>query len=267
MNKTLSQFSANHIEYKSNFLKNVVFRLDFNALAKLESCAIPEFGKIIAEKYEPPIQNEVKHLQVSISADGTKTMQEESCWVWQYKQKNNIQRSVSLLKDAIIFECHEKGYKNFLTFKEDVSFIFDKFVEIYEVTQFGRIGLRYINELFIPENKNPLKWDGYINSNLCKGLEAGILDSSLPIRSMHQVQTKRNEIDVLFNYGIFNRDYPNPIVKPELILDYDYYISGVIEKSEVLSKLVNLNAVSRQMFESSIEDKLREKMEIIHEKK
>ena len=258
---------VNHIEYKKNFLKNVIFRLDFNSLEQLGTSILPEFGNVIAEKYHSPTQNEVKHLQVSISADGTKIIKEESCWIWKYEHKGSAKKSISLLKDALIFECHETGYKNFPTFEEDVCFIFNKFVELYDVKQFGRMGLRYINEIFIPENKSPLKWEGYINLNLCKALESGIVDSSTPIRSMHQVQIKLDEIDVLFNYGIFNRDYPNPIAKPELILDYDYYISGVLEKNDVLSKLVSLNAVSRRMFESSIEDQLREKMEVIHEKK
>ena len=258
---------VNHIEYKKNFLKNVIFRLDFNSLEQLGTSILPEFGNVIAEKYHSPTQNEVKHLQVSISADGTKIIKEESCWIWKYEHKGSAKKSISLLKDALIFECHETGYKNFPTFEEDVCFIFNKFVELYDVKQFGRMGLRYINEIFIPENKSPLKWEGYINLNLCKALESGIVDSSTPIRSMHQVQIKLDEIDVLFNYGIFNRDYPNPIAKPELILDYDYYISGVLEKNDVLSKLVSLSAVSRRMFESSIEDQLREKMEVIHEKK
>ncbi|MDR3503882.1 MAG: TIGR04255 family protein [Legionella sp.] len=262
-----SQSSVNHIEYKKNFLKNVIFRLDFNSLEQLSNNAPPEFGNVIAEKYHSPAQGEVKHLQVSISADGTKTIKEESNWIWKYEHKGSTKKSISLLKDALIFECHETGYKNFSTFEEDVCFIFNKFIDLYDVKQFGRIGLRYINEIFIPENKNPLKWQGYINPNLCNALESGIVDGSTPIRSMHQVQIKLDEIDVLFNYGIFNRDYPNPIAKPELILDYDYYISGMLEKNDVLSKLVSLNAVSRRMFEYSIENQLREKMEIIHEKK
>jgi uncharacterized protein (TIGR04255 family) len=263
MHKTTKATTLKYIEYKSNFLKNVIFRLDFSKLNELENNIEPKLTSAISAKYHAPIQNTIKELEVSFSPDGAKTVKEKTSRVWQYTQKDCSNKTVSLQKNAFIFECRNSEYKNFITFKNDIEFIFSKFLDNYAVSQFTRMGLRYINEIFIPE-KSPLNWDGFINPNLCKAIEAGITSEFLPVRSMHQLQVKNDEITIMFNYGIFNRDYPNPIAKPELILDYDYYIDSLLDKNEVLDKLTDLNSLSKQMFESSIEGKLREKMGVVN---
>lgn len=251
------------LEYKSNFLKNVIFRLDFNNIQVLETNAEPTFSTAISNKYNSSNQKIIKELKFSIAPDGTKTHEEKSWVLWEYSQKNCPNKIVSLVKNALIFECRNSEYKNFISFKEDVEFIFSKFLENYNLNQFNRMGLRYINEIVIPEN-NPLKWEGFINPDLCTTITAGINTNFLAVRSMHQLQTKKDDINVLFNYGVFNRDYPNPIAKPELILDYDYYMSGLLDKNEILDKLTDLNSLSKQTFEDSIGDKLREKMGVIN---
>ncbi len=260
--------SSKHIEYTSNFLKNVIFRLDFNELNELKNDVEPKFTKTISNKYNAPIQNTIKELEVSLSSDGEKILKEKTSWVWQYIHKNCSDKSVSLQKNAFIFECRNSEYKNFITFRDDVEYILSKFLDNYSVSQFTRMGLRYINEIFIPE-KSPLDWDGFISPDLCKAIKAGITKSGitssfLPVRSMHQLQVKNDEITIMFNYGIFNKDYPNPIAKPELILDYDYYISSLLDKNEILDKLTDLNSLSKHMFESSIENELRKQMGVIN---
>lgn len=263
MQNMSSEKTLTHRRYKDNFLKNVIFRLDFSTLTQLEDNNEPIFGNAIAERYSAPTKKTIKELEVSFGQDNSKIVKEESIWRWEYFNKDSNDKIVTLLKNAIIFECRNRQYKDFISFKEDAEFILNNLQKSYSIDEFNRMGLRYINEIIIPEN-NPLDWQGFINSDLSNAIKAGVANNFQPVRSMHQLQFKDDEITVLFNYGIFNRDYPNPVAKPELILDYDYYISSVLNKNEIVDKLVCLNSISKQMFESSIGDRLREKMEVIN---
>lgn len=248
------------MKYKSNFLKNVIFRLDFDEVGNR---SLTSDDQLFTE-YGTPTNKHIMQVHFSVSPDGEKTIKEEKINLIEFQHHNNQNKVVTLMKNALIVECKNSEYKDFITLRDEINLIFSEFQKKYSIKQFNRIGLRYINEIFIP-GKHPLKWDGYIDDNLCKAIMANILGDSKPVRSMHQIEIKRDEVGILFNYGLFNKDYPNPIARPELILDYDYFINSLLETNEILDKLGHLNTLAEDMFESSIGDELRKKMEHIHE--
>jgi uncharacterized protein (TIGR04255 family) len=57
-----------------------------------------------------------------------------------------------------------------------------------------------------------------------------------------------------------NDEFPNPITRKEFILDYDCF-SHDVEYTEVINKLSDFHNNIQEMFENSIEDKLRKQME------
>lgn len=82
---------------------------------------------------------------------------------------------------------------------------------------------------------------------------------------MHQLHFMQDEISTVFNYGIFNKNYPNSITNPEFILDYDSFEAGEIASDEVLIQLKNLNKIASELFNDDITDKLKKIMGVTNE--
>ena len=82
-------------------------------------------------------------------------------------------------------------------------------------------------------------------------------------RSVHQLIALKDDISVSLNYGINNPDFPNPVARRQFILDLDCYVSGVVESGEAEQRIRDVNALAEDIFEHSIEDGLRQKMEIV----
>jgi uncharacterized protein (TIGR04255 family) len=81
------------------------------------------------------------------------------------------------------------------------------------------------------------------------------------LRSMHQLHIMKDDsITSVINYGIINKEYPNPIARPEFILDYDCYLTGELTVEEVLKKIIELNKIISDLFDKDITEKLKEIM-------
>jgi len=106
-----------------------------------------------------------------------------------------------------------------------------------------------------------LNWKGYIRSQLEEAINSEQTPELKLVRSMHQLHLLKEEVSVTFNYGILNKDYPNPISKPSPILDYDSYIAGEIISEDILKKLKTLNSLVSGLFNNDITEKLKELME------
>jgi uncharacterized protein (TIGR04255 family) len=197
-----------------------------------------------------------------VSPGSSGVSQQLKGWVWQHREKEGGDKIISLSFDFLAIEYNQSEFKHFPEFNENFKSIYSAFQELYKVKEFPRIGLRYINEIDIPEG-NPLDWDSLISESLVSSVKAGYVDGMKLSISMHQLHTIKNDISVLFQYGIFNPDYPNPVARKQFILDYDCYIPSPTADSEVLECVKQLNSVAEEMFEQSIENGLRDRMEVI----
>ena len=79
---------------------------------------------------------------------------------------------------------------------------------------------------------------------------------------MGQMVVKEEVADVVFNFGIWNPDYPSIITRNEFILDFDCFSKLPIESQDTKpSELAkDFNKRIETLFEASITDKLREEM-------
>ena len=77
---------------------------------------------------------------------------------------------------------------------------------------------------------------------------------------MHTIQWLSEDHRIKFQFGIHNRDWPNPIAKKEFILDYDCVSIGAADASEVRNCFINYNQLIDTLFDNSIDEKLREEM-------
>jgi uncharacterized protein (TIGR04255 family) len=147
-------------------------------------------------------------------------------------------------------------YKDFDNFHNLITVLITKLEEIFPNLVSIRIGLRYVNQIKLDEED--LEFKDYINENLIKQLE--FFDRSILIRTISSMEISRDDYNLIFKFGIPNSTYPNNIIRKEFVLDYDCYTKESLNKDEVIENVKIFKEAIKEIFENSIEDKLREKM-------
>ena len=254
------------MHYRKNYLTKVIFKIDFTSpVEKTQNDDIAaKFSLGIKETYPTVRSKSMTHISVKVSPSGSGIDQGVIGKVWEHSDKE--QNKVLILSpDALLLEYRNGVYSHFAEFKNDMDLIYAQLQKVFEIPDFKRIGLRYINEIRIFEG-NPFDWNGLIKESIVKSTLEGLSNEMKLTRSMHQLMAKYGEdISVLFQYGIFNPEYPNPVSKREFILDIDCFISTLIEKGEIINRLEELNTVAEKTFENSIDDELRKLMEVVND--
>jgi len=253
------------MHYKKNFLTKVIFKIDFGTTENKtkDDGLASKFASGIKETYPDVHSNPLAQFSVKMSPGGSAVEQEIIGKVWEHtnKEKNKI---LILNPNFLLLEYRDGVYSHFPEFKDDMDRIYKEFQATFDIPTFSRIGLRYINEIKFPEG-NALDWKGFINDSLVSSTLAGLSHELKLTRSMHQFMAKHGEdISVLFQYGIFNPEFPAPVSRREFILDIDCFISTMIEKGEIIGRLEELNTVAETIFENSIDAGLRKEMEVIN---
>ena len=133
--------------YKSNFLSNTIFRVDFPTILGLDNKNPPvQFQSEIKDRFPILETKPGKSVEFKIGKEPT-TISEIEVVLWQFfnKEKNRL---VEMTSDSIVLEYY--AYKNFKEFFDDIEWTFRKFFNIYDVVRISnRIGLRYINQIRI----------------------------------------------------------------------------------------------------------------------
>jgi uncharacterized protein (TIGR04255 family) len=246
--------------YNSNFLEKVILKLDFDniSLAKLE-----EYIDAIRDTFD--INNTQSGFEGSFNIDVVQGVVEQS------KQELNIKeftsttkpdKKITLSQKWISLEYSNRSYSNSEELIEDVDSFIQPFIELLEVKLINRVGLRYINEIVAPRNTNPLAWGNYIEAGLIGSLAfANRMDGSLS-RNFTQQYYKYAAADVLFSFGVWNDDFPNPVVAKKFILDFDCSSTIPRETSDVTlrTEIGEYNQIVESMFETAIKQPLRDLM-------
>ncbi len=238
--------------YKKNFLANVILRLDFANISELSANPTREI------KFSNDIQDQYPFLDFR----KLKTQSQNEISVWEYKNEKDGKRYITLMSNALVFEYKHFQYEHFDSFYANVQVVLQIFQKNYLIREFTRLGLRYINEIEIPL-PDPFHWEGYLSSELSQALKAGIIENMRVARSMHQLHFIKDDVITIFNYGLYNKSYPNPILTPAIILDYDCFIPKALPEEDILSSAQKLNKIAEKLFENSIGNSLREKMELL----
>lgn len=253
------------MHYKKNYLNNVVLRLDFDALAPLaENKNVDsklEFSTRIAKIYPIVVGQPTTTLSVNIGPAGTGVNQQVTSIQWQHRKSEKGTSVVALAPEFIAIECGKDDYDHFPAFRAEVGLTLDAFLALYQPPVFNRIGLRYINEVNIPEG-NPLDWDSLLAPSLVTSAMACASKDVDMVRSMHQLTVRRDQSTMVFNYGLFNSDFPNTLARRAFVLDYDCSRTAV-PQNEAFQVIDELNKFCETMFEASIEDGLRKLLGVI----
>jgi len=249
------------IKYKNNFLKEVICRVDFAPILEISDRVPVDFQNAIKGTFPKYEKKTVHQFKTEIAGAGKiKTERIDEFPIHYFSNKNQTQR-VTLFYEHIIIQFLE--YNHYPAFKEITHNIINSFVKIYQPGAYSRLGLRYINEITL-KSGNPFNWENYIDKKLTYVLDKFLDNKENVARCMNQIILNYDDYKLNFTYGIFNSEFPSKIGRKEFTLDFDCYTED-FQHDNIFEHLLKFNSEIKRMFEKSIKDKLRLKMEIIDE--
>jgi len=239
--------------YSQNFLTNVIAKVDYQPILALLREAPIDFQSEIRQRF-PRFQKTVG-FDVTIPPEG-ETQQAPKPILWQFMDKTESQ-TITLSADFILYEV--KKYTHFDEFYQNLSFVYEQFCKKHQPSIIKRIGLRYINQIQMKEG-NPFDWDTLIKPELTKIISAFPGSKENIARAMSQIQINEDDAKIIFQFGLFNSEYPAKVTKREFVLDYDCSTEDESEPDRVLGRFGSFNVIITKFFEDSILDELRDKM-------
>jgi uncharacterized protein (TIGR04255 family) len=243
--------------YQKNFLKGVLFRLDF---PKINLNFLEDFYAEIKILF--PFQSRREGINLlfpkvkenKIDRDDIQT----SIWVFENFDKT---KKIHISTNSILIEYNK--YTNKLELLKDTEDLLGKFLKYSKIETINRVGLRYINEINLNEIKDDFSWDKYISLELLGSLNFAKKDKEAKLaQAINKVVLKEGVADVSFTYGIFNSDFPNESIRREFALDYDCYSRFPInpQDTNIVEIVKTYNSYIEKLFELSITDSLRKIM-------
>jgi len=249
-----------NLKYKKNFLTNVICRIDFVPISQE---IIDGQKDKFKERIKQNFPNDEKHSWVEFftTIKGQEKIDERKESFFYNFFDTSKEKKVTLTYKHVAIEFLK--YKDFTDFKTNVKDLFDVFMLLYKPTKLTRLGLRYINQIFL-EKGNPFSWKGQVDSSLMCVINKFLENNEDIARAMSQAIIKNDDYTMNFNYGIFNSEFPAKIRRKEFILDFDCSTQEVNETT-FYDSLAKFNKEIKILFEKSIKDNLRELMEVINE--
>jgi len=250
------------MQYENNPLTDVIFRIDLDKPVAGSKKLTDDFYNLIKSVFPKRaiVQGTVLHGQIVAQKDGTKFTQSQQK-VTNYRFWDENQKKTLMLEPSTDINLVFKVYKNSKELKDVINLIVDSIIKVYGDITIKRTGLRYINEIVIQEG-NPFDWRPFINRSLISSLDFRSEEDKLS-RSMGIMELLRDTHKVLFQFGMYNPEYPNSISRKAFILDFDCYTEAPLNTSDIKGTIEMLQKDEESLFERSIEDGLREKMVVV----
>ena len=249
------------IKYNRNFIKQVIFRIDFLEFLPTESIMSSDVVRQIRRVFPvTTMQQVVKFNNIGIVANTTPN--EPPSTVVQ--SLDGIQQEFvthdSKNKLAISNKFFWTEFTNYTTFEEMCSAFQDVLKELFNNSRFtaSRTGLRYVN-IFSPDEISIRK------THLATGI-AGALDApkvkcdggTAPIRSLSLSEYRNDNMSINFRFGLFNKNYPYMAKGTDFVLDYDCFtLDPLQDPSDVMKIIIEAHSNIQVLFENSISDSMR----------
>ena len=175
---------------------------------------------------------------------------------WHYYGKNR-EKHLTVTPDAMYIEY--KKYELYEMLCDDFLSVSNALYDSYPKLQVKRLGLRYIDNIDIPEG-NPIEWGKYLKSELSSIFDIANNKETIS-RAFHVLEFNFGEDLLRFQFGMFNPDYPAPIKKKIYTLDFDMYVTKLLDKKDMEQTLNRFHEQTNRFFEEVITDELRKIME------
>jgi uncharacterized protein (TIGR04255 family) len=228
---------AERTHFERNFIKTAVCELRFPALLEFET--------------KPPVQlqnvlrKEFPHYERQHSVNLNDPHEKEVRHLLRSKKGNWL---VALKSSSIAIETSR--YTHFDDFLQQIRMVVDKCKPLLDTDFFTRVGLRYVNEVLIEDEKI----DGWIRDDLINPLAAGVYGTV--DRFIQEVRGITKFGKYTFRHGIAGVEVNNPAL---YTIDFDFYNENV-EAEAVLPLVSDFNRESFRFFLWAIGPKVKERM-------
>ena len=237
--------------YKTNYVNAVILKVDFKDFEKsIKQDNITNIIKVLP-LYEKRLE---KQVQINLeNGDSVNKAAEAANHVFS-SENRTMTLTISELQKAIWLET-----KKYSTWKE----YFETFLRINEVLSvylkdysINRIGLRFINQI-------PFSSYAEVKKNLSKNISTLFIENSKEkeISRLFVIKDLTFEDSLFrFQFGIPNQYFPNPILVPEFVLDFDAYSVKTRKYEELNTLIENFHYQIQCEFEKAITDAFRKLM-------
>jgi len=241
--------------YKTSFLTHVVVRIDFVApFTAFDKNIPPTILKSILNRFPIAEPQDSISQRIEVSQAGVK-QEERHGKQWNFFGKEREKQLTIQPGDCSI--TYSK-YSRFEDLTDEFRVAVAAIDEAAKDTFAKRFGLRYINQFEFDElNLATLK--SYIQEELLGTLPFKAYTRNLT-RNFHIVELKFDDIDVRFQYGFPNNDFPAVIRRPIFVIDIDAYSATVHTVGESVGCVKTAHEHIQRLFEESITDELRRKL-------
>lgn len=243
-------------EYKKNFLKSVVVRIDLaSSIPWIEKGLPKEFTNKVLESFPLMEPKQITEGVFKIDSSEVKSMPTRKIVIWNFHGPDR-EKTISIGEDYLYIEY--KKYKSYQLFKKDFLNILNCLIKNCPEIQISRFGLRYVNNVELTEPK-PTDWSNYISDKLLSIFKVADKKDTIT-RAFQFLSISKNNINLNFQYGMHNPDFPASIKKKLFILDLDAYCYGAQGETEIIENIDSFHEQIEKYFEKSIKNGLREIM-------
>lgn len=252
----MSNNNVKRRKYKKDFLNKVIVRIDFDTpLPIATNGPAKSIYGTVKERFPITEEKKVIGKELLIGPDVTKERSIESK-EWHYYGKNR-EKHLTITPNVMFIEYNKYEYYEML--REDFLSVSDALFNAYPRLQVKRLGLRYIDNIDIPD-ENPTEWDKYLKPELNTIFAIAEKKETIS-RAFHVLEFNFGEDLLRFQFGMFNPDYPASIKKKIYTLDYDMYVAKLLDKIDIGETIDRFHEKINRSFEEIITDELRKIME------
>lgn len=240
--------------YKRPFLKEVIVRIDFSSsLTSLKKEITPALAAKILERFPISEPRKAFAQELQISHDEFKHKREDYT-EWNYHGRNKEKRLA--IAPEYMFVTYSK-YESFESLKVDFLSVLEVLFKNNANLHGRRLGLRYVNAIELIK-RDPFSWEELIEEDLLFLFRKFRNERKFTTRLFNIVELKyEDNIQINFQFGVPNPDFPAPIRRPFFVLDIDAYFQGLIEIGVISEFLDKSHLKIQELFEQSIKDELR----------
>ena len=251
-------------QYEKNHITQVVLRADF--LPDVLPMFQPPDEELLAALDGFPARSAVNRTKTEVKVQKTPQGPVKNTTTRNFVEHNffseDKSRRVALCSDYLLLETRQ--YEGYAPNRELFTDVLEALALRYPGLKFRRLGMRYINEIRLPEAEAGAGlgadfWERYINPLLLGGLRFAANDGALA-RHMCSTELNYGADRAAIRYGIFNAEYPKPNRRRSFILDIDTYCQAELAPAAAPAKLDDFHAAAVSVFEAAITNALRARM-------
>lgn len=243
--------------YQKSFLKQVIARIDFaTPISQLEKAVPTKLLNAIVKNF--PIVEPADMLMQEVALEGNSIKHSQTATKhWNYYSKDR-ERQLTIAPQHVFVVY--TTYKKYEEIRDQFSAVIDALAKAFPETKSARFGLRYVNQIDLAID-DPTNWDQYVDKDLLSPRK--FFGEEDPItRLITVVELKYDDMAVVFQFGMPNPDHPAQIRRPLFVLDLDASILQAHDLTEAIGYMDEGHSKIQEVFERSITEKLREKMNV-----